>query len=153
MKHLMQVEGRLQMMLLGLRKMIKCYERNNFCVKPGNVCSESQNSMCFQWSHADFIVKWCEILCVVASYKCPHWTWEKQQKDFQGAALNYFSTCRQVLSVYGKKFFVKSPDRREFLNNKTPDTPYPPTPVITLWHTWLDAIVYYAENFKTFVLW
>jgi hypothetical protein len=50
----------------------------------------------------------------------------------------------------GKKIFVKSPARTELFKNKAPDTPLPPTPVIIWWGTWLDATVYYAENFKIF---
>jgi hypothetical protein len=48
-----------------------------------------------------------------------------------------------------KKILVKSPARTELFKNKAPDTLLP-TPVITHWGTWLDAIVYYAENFKIF---
>jgi hypothetical protein len=47
------------------------------------------------------------------------------------------------LVANGKKIFVKSPARIEL----------PPIPVLILWGTWLDATVYYAENFETFVLW
>jgi hypothetical protein len=49
-----------------------------------------------------------------------------------------------------KKIFVKSPARIEVFRNKAPDTPLPPTPVITRWETWLDATAYYAENFEIF---
>jgi hypothetical protein len=49
-----------------------------------------------------------------------------------------------------KKIFVESPARIELFKNKAPDTPLPPTPVITRWGTWLDATVYYAENFEIF---
>jgi hypothetical protein len=54
------------------------------------------------------------------------------------------------LVANGKKIFVKSPARIELFKNNTPDTPLPPTPVITRWGTWLDATVYYAENFEIF---
>jgi hypothetical protein len=51
----------------------------------------------------------------------------------------------------GKKMFVKSPAHRiELFKNKAPDTSLLPTPVITRWGTWLDATVYYAENFEIF---
>jgi hypothetical protein len=54
------------------------------------------------------------------------------------------------LVANGKKIFVKSPARKELFKNKGPDTPLPPTPVIIRWGTWLDATVYYAENFEIF---
>jgi hypothetical protein len=44
------------------------------------------------------------------------------------------------------EIFVKSPARIELFKSKAPDTPLPPTPVITRWGTCLDATVYYAEN-------
>jgi hypothetical protein len=40
--------------------------------------------------------------------------------------------------------------RIDRLKNKAPDTPIPPTPVITRWGTWSDAIVYYAGKFYIF---
>jgi hypothetical protein len=49
------------------------------------------------------------------------------------------------LADNGKKIFVKSPTRIELFKNKASDTPLPP--VITWWETWLDATVYYAQNF------
>jgi hypothetical protein len=54
------------------------------------------------------------------------------------------------LVAIGKKIFVKSPARIELFKNKAPDTPLPPTPVITRWETWLDTTVCYAENFEIF---
>jgi hypothetical protein len=54
------------------------------------------------------------------------------------------------LVAYGKKIFVKLPDRIEVFKNEAPDTPLPPTSAsaITWWGTWLDATVYYAETFE-----
>jgi hypothetical protein len=52
------------------------------------------------------------------------------------------------LVANGKKIFVISPTRIELFKNKASDTPLPPNPVITRWGTWLDAIVYYAENLE-----
>jgi hypothetical protein len=69
------------------------------------------------------------------------------------------SVCEAIHVLYpnvdklvanGKKIFVKSPARIELFKNKAPDTLLPPTPVITRWGTWLDATVYYAENFEVF---
>jgi hypothetical protein len=57
---------------------------------------------------------------------------------------------RDKLVANGKKIFVKSPARIELFKNNAPDTPLPPTPVITRWGTWLDATVYYGENFEIF---
>jgi hypothetical protein len=54
------------------------------------------------------------------------------------------------LVANGEKMFVKYPDRIEIFKNKAPDTPLPPTSLIIWWGTWLDAIVYYAENFEIF---
>jgi hypothetical protein len=54
------------------------------------------------------------------------------------------------LVANGKKIFMKSPARIEHFKNKIPDTPLPPTPVITWWGSWLDATVHYAENFEIF---
>jgi hypothetical protein len=51
------------------------------------------------------------------------------------------------LVANGKKIFLKSPARIELFKNKVPDTPLPPTPLITWWGTWLDATVYNAQNF------
>jgi hypothetical protein len=46
--------------------------------------------------------------------------------------------------------FAKSPARTQLFRNKAPGTPLPPTRVNTHWGIWLDAIVYYAENFEIF---
>jgi hypothetical protein len=54
------------------------------------------------------------------------------------------------LVANGKKIFVRSAARIEPFENKTLDTPLPPTPVITRWGTWLDVIVHYAENVEIF---
>jgi hypothetical protein len=67
--------------------------------------------------------------------------------------------CETIRALYpnvdklvanGKKNFVTAPARIELIKNKAPDTLLPPTPVMTQWETWLDATVYYAENFKIF---
>jgi hypothetical protein len=54
------------------------------------------------------------------------------------------------LVANGKKIFMKLPARIELFKNKAPDAPLPQTPVVTRWGTWLDATVYYAENFEIF---
>jgi hypothetical protein len=50
----------------------------------------------------------------------------------------------------GRKSFMKLPARIELFKNKALDAPLPQTPVVTWWGTWLDATVYYAENFEIF---
>ena len=47
-----------------------------------------------------------------------------------------------------KKVFVKSPSRVKIFKTRAPNTPLPPTPVITRWGTWVDAVKYYATNFE-----
>jgi hypothetical protein len=54
------------------------------------------------------------------------------------------------LVANGKKIFMKLPGRIEIFKNNTPDTLLPETPVHTRWGAWLDAPVYYAENFEIF---
>lgn len=48
-----------------------------------------------------------------------------------------------------KKVFVKAPSRRELFKSQAPDIPLPPQPIITRWGTWIDACVYYCDNFQT----
>jgi hypothetical protein len=52
-----------------------------------------------------------------------------------------------------KKIFMKSLARPEHFKNRDPKTlpPPPTTPITVSWGTWLDAIVYYEENFRTTV--
>lgn len=50
--------------------------------------------------------------------------------------------------------FLQSPARRLSFKNALPDISLPPEPIITRWGTWLNACVYYADNFdsvKSFV--
>ena len=50
----------------------------------------------------------------------------------------------------GKKVFVKAPLRVQLFKERVPNTPLPPEPVLTRWGTWLDAAIYYADNFGNF---
>lgn len=50
----------------------------------------------------------------------------------------------------GKKIFVKAPLRVQMFKERCPSIPLPPEPVLTRWGTWLDAAIYYAENFQNF---
>ncbi|KAL4132498.1 hypothetical protein QTP88_009637 [Uroleucon formosanum] len=47
-----------------------------------------------------------------------------------------------------KKVFLKAPARVELFRREAPETPLPPSPIITRWGTWLKAAMYYCENFK-----
>lgn len=67
--------------------------------------------------------------------------------------------CEQVRSLYpevdtlisnGKKVFVKAPTRIDLFKAKNPDLALPPRPIVTRWGTWLQAVVYYADNFEKF---
>ncbi len=46
-----------------------------------------------------------------------------------------------------KKVFVKAPLRIECFHTMNPGLPLPPEPVLTRWGTWLEAAIYYANNF------
>jgi hypothetical protein len=46
-----------------------------------------------------------------------------------------------------KKVFLKAPLRREVYTEKCPNLKLPPEPVLTRWGTWLEAAVFYQENF------
>lgn len=50
----------------------------------------------------------------------------------------------------GKKIFVKAPLRVQHFKTALPNVSLPPEPVLTRWGTWLDAAVYYANNFQDF---
>ncbi|CAH1988080.1 unnamed protein product [Acanthoscelides obtectus] len=47
----------------------------------------------------------------------------------------------------GKKVFLKAPLRVEFYKEMAPGLSLPPEPVITRWGTWLNAALFYADNF------
>lgn len=55
-----------------------------------------------------------------------------------------------LLISYGKKIFCKAPSRVAAYKNKYPDLRLPPEPITTRWGTWLEAVMYYAENFDQF---
>jgi hypothetical protein len=48
-----------------------------------------------------------------------------------------------------KKIFLKASLRVEKFKQEAPSLPLPPTPVLTRWGTWLDAAMYYCENYST----
>jgi hypothetical protein len=52
------------------------------------------------------------------------------------------------LMASGTKTFVKLPAKTQLFKNKPSDTPFSRTPVVTLWGTCSDVIMYYAENWN-----
>jgi hypothetical protein len=48
-----------------------------------------------------------------------------------------------------KKIFLKAPLRVEKFKQAAPSLSLPPKPVLTRWGTWLDAVMYYCENYST----
>jgi hypothetical protein len=48
-----------------------------------------------------------------------------------------------------KKIFLKASLRVEKFKQKAPSLSLPPKPVLTHWGTWLDAAMYYCENYST----
>lgn len=53
----------------------------------------------------------------------------------------------ELISVV-KKIFVKAPSRIATFQEKAPNIPLPPEPVVTRWGTWLTAAEYYADHFE-----
>ena len=74
-------------------------------------------------------------------------------KAGDGLSVSYPKTIRVLypnvdkLIANAKKVFVKSPSRVKIFKTRAPNTPLPPSPVITHWGTWVDAVKYYATNF------
>lgn len=50
----------------------------------------------------------------------------------------------------GKNIFLKGPNRVQKFREIAGDLALPPSPVITRWGTWLDAVKYYATNLEVF---
>lgn len=49
----------------------------------------------------------------------------------------------------GKKVFLKAPNRVEMYRQEM-EGPLPPSPVLTRWGTWLEAAVFYSDNYVQF---
>lgn len=47
-----------------------------------------------------------------------------------------------------KKIFLKAPLRVQVYKEQMPNVPLPPEPILTRWGTWLDAVIFYADNFE-----
>lgn len=58
-----------------------------------------------------------------------------------------YPTVNKLISKT-KKVFLKAPLRRELYREMCPELPLPPEPVITRWGTWLEAAIFYHENFQ-----
>ncbi|KAG7176619.1 hypothetical protein Hamer_G015425 [Homarus americanus] len=54
-----------------------------------------------------------------------------------------------VLISTVKKVFLKAPSRKERFQQIAGTVPLPPSPVVTRWGTWIEAALYYADNFET----
>lgn len=50
----------------------------------------------------------------------------------------------------GKKIFLKAPLRVQTYREILPNIPLPPQPVITRWGTWIQAALFYADNYNAF---
>lgn len=60
---------------------------------------------------------------------------------------NYPDVDKLVSNI--KKMFLKAPYRIQCFKSQAPNLALPPKPVITRWGTWLDACMYYSDNFQT----
>jgi Protein of unknown function (DUF 659) len=59
-----------------------------------------------------------------------------------------FSNVNMLISSV-KKVFLKAPSRRRFFLRETKNRiPLPPSVIVTRWGTWIEAAIYYAENFE-----
>lgn len=58
----------------------------------------------------------------------------------------YFPNVNKLISSV-KKVFLKAPLRIEIYREILPNTPLPPEPILTRWGTWLQAAIFYANNF------
>lgn len=64
--------------------------------------------------------------------------------------------CELIRNQYGdvdglisstKKVFLKAPLRVEIYQEKLPNVPLPPQPILIRWGTWLEAALFYSEHF------
>jgi len=58
-----------------------------------------------------------------------------------------FSTVDKIISSV-KKIFRKAPSRLLLFKTEAPNISLPPEPILTRWGSWINAAVYYCENFK-----
>lgn len=60
---------------------------------------------------------------------------------------NIFPDVNSLISN-AKKIFLKAPSRIQVFRDRAPHLQLPPEPIITRWGTWIEAALYYAENFE-----
>ncbi|XP_025198504.1 uncharacterized protein LOC112603549 [Melanaphis sacchari] len=58
-----------------------------------------------------------------------------------------FHVVDKVISSV-KKIFRKAPSRLLVFKSEAPNLPLPPEPIITRWGSWINAAIYYCENFE-----
>lgn len=56
--------------------------------------------------------------------------------------------CILLFYLYFLQVFLKAPYRIALYKETCQDIPLPPQPILTRWGTWLDAAIFYAENFE-----
>jgi hypothetical protein len=52
-----------------------------------------------------------------------------------------------------KKIIMHLPDTTELIKHKAPGATFHAASVVMHWVAWMDASVYYAQNFNAFVQW
>lgn len=58
-----------------------------------------------------------------------------------------FNTVDKIISSV-KKIFRKAPSRLQLFKTEAPNIKLPPEPILTRWGSWINAAVYYCENFR-----
>lgn len=58
-----------------------------------------------------------------------------------------FNTVDKLISSV-KKIFRKAPSRLQLFKTEAPNIKLPPEPILTRWGSWINAAVYYCENFR-----
>jgi hypothetical protein len=154
-------------MLLGFWKPVKHYQRNYFVCHARNclnLITQKYHVLSVKICRFSGQMAWNSTGCS-CSLQMLHSTriWRNQLNFFQWVALNWYMlpcvayvlhmVCETIYVPYQnldkllaneKKVFVKWPVRIELLKIKALDTPFHPTPVITYWRIWLNAVAYCA---------
>lgn len=84
-----------------------------------------------------FYPKLLHITCLAHGF---HRLAEEIRKDFGNVNKLISST---------KKVFLKAPSRVNVYKELLPNVALPPEPIITRWGTWLNAVLFYGENFDS----
>lgn len=82
-------------------------------------------------------------------------------RDNHSDVNKFVSNMKKIFRKVGKYFlkqifccssiylsFVQAPARKNKFQHMFPETALPPQPVVTRWGTWIEAVMYYAENFE-----